>query len=252
MRALIRVRKYDTTAMTPTATTPASLLNRHYRLVWWGVLMLLWVPASSLLRDYLNDDLGVNALETLQRTTGRWAVIALILTLAVTPTRRALVRLCRLAKRRWGRRLSDWNTLMRMRRMLGLSCFAYAALHAGVYLAFDLSWDWAFLADDATEKPYILAGALNLFLLALLAATSPDRIRHALKGWWRRIHRLVYVIALLAIAHWVWMLKPGDGRATPYLAALLALLGIRLLYRVGWMTLGEDDGMPAMPRPPQG
>lgn len=227
----------------------------NYRPLWWSTLILLLLPALVLALDYLNSNLGINGLETLERTTGRWAVILLILTLFITPARRVLVQLFRHAGWHWGKRLPDWNFLMHMRRMLGLTCFFYSAAHAWVYLEFDLRWNWIVLSNELNEIPYILAGVINLGLLTLLAVTSSDGMIRLLKRNWRRVHRLVYVIALLAIAHWWWMSKPGDMRSLPYVLLLLILLAYRVLAWKGWLPLPGDDGMPAAPRdssrPPQ-
>ena len=222
---------------------------QYYRALWWAVLMLTLLPAIILALDYLNKNLGVNGLETLERVTGRWAVVLLILTLFITPGRSLLLRLFRLLGWRWGKRQPDWNFMIHMRRMLGLVCFFYGLAHAWVYLEFDLSWDWSALFDDLNEKPYIVAGVINLALLALLAITSPDKMIRMLKRNWRRIHRLIYLIALLSIAHWWWMSKPGDFRSLPYILALLALLAYRLVVWRNWFSGKDaDDGMPVAPR----
>lgn len=218
-------------------------LKRHHTKLWWTVLALVWLPAGMLAYRYVTQDLGLNGLETLERTTGRWAVIWLIVTLTITPARWGMTLTARTFAWPWGKRLPDWNVLMRMRRMIGVSCFGYAALHALIYLEFDLGYEWAFLVQDIAEKPYLLAGLANLMLLALLAATSTDNMMRRLRRNWRRIHRLVYVCALLAVAHWWWMSKPGDLRALPYCIALISLLAWRVPHGLGWLTLPGDDGM---------
>ena len=221
----------------------------YFRPLWWAVLVLALLPAIILVQGYINKNLGINALETLERDTGRWAVILLILTLFITPGRRIMLRLFRRLGWRWGKRLPDWNFMIHMRRMLGLVCFFYGVAHTWVYLEFDLSWNWSAFLDDWNEKPYIVAGVLNLALLTLLAVTAHDEMMRMLKRNWRRIHRLIYLIALLSIAHWWWMSKPGDLRAMPYIAVLLALLAYRLLAWIDWIPLKDhDDGMPAVPR----
>lgn len=222
---------------------------QFFRPLWWAVLALVLLPALTLVLGYSNKNLGVNGLETLERATGRWAVILLILTLFITPGRRLLLHLFRYANFRWGKRLPDWNFLMHLRRMLGLTCFFYGCAHALVYLEFDLAWDWSALSDELHEKPYILAGVVNLCLLALLAITSTDGMVRLLKRNWRRIHRLIYLIALLSIAHWWWMSKPGDLRSLPYVMVLLALLAYRVAAWQGWSSSKNgDDGMVAAPR----
>jgi sulfoxide reductase heme-binding subunit YedZ len=225
-----------------------SLLKRHHTALWWSVLALVWLPAGWLAYRYFTQNLGANGLETLQRTSGYWATIWLIATLSITPARWALTLTARHFAWHRGRRLSDWNVLIRMRRMIGVSCFGYALLHTLIYLEFDLGYDWAFLVEDLAEKPYMLAGAANLALLTLLAVTSTDTMIRRLKRNWRRIHRLIYVCALLAVAHWWWMSKPGDLRALSYCLALIALLVWRIPHSLGWLKLQGDNGMEAPER----
>jgi len=225
-----------------------TVLKRHHTAIWWIVLVLVWLPAAVLAYSYVTQRLGTNGLETLERTSGRWAVIWLIATLSITPARWGLTLTARLFACSWGKRLPDWNVLMRMRRMIGLSCFGYAVLHVLIYLEFDLGYDWALLTEEIAEKPYLLAGAANFALLSLLTVTSTNGMMRRLKRNWRRIHRLVYACAFLAIAHWWWMSKPGDLRALPYCIALILLLAWRVPHWLGWLKLPGDNGMEAPER----
>lgn len=227
----------------------SDFLKRHYAGIWWSVLFIIWLPAALLAQGYFTHDLGTNGLETLERTTGRWAFIWLVVTLLITPLRWALTLAARSLSWSWGKRLPDWNILMRLRRMIGMSCFGYAVLHALVYLEFDLGYQWDFLADDLGQKPYILVGFANLLLLALLAVTSFDVMVRRLKQNWRRIHRLVYLVGILAVAHWWWMSKPGDLRALPYIVIMFSLLAWRIPHLLGWLKLPDDDGMETRERP---
>lgn len=232
-------------------TPPLKTWPYHfYRPLWWFVFILLLLPAITLLLGYIDNDLGTNGLETLERVSGRWAMILLILTLFITPGRRMLLRLFRRIGWRWGKRLPDWNFLVHMRRMLGMTCYFYSCIHTWIYFEFDLGWDWSALSDEMNEKPYILAGVISFVLLTLLAITSPDVMIRKLKRNWRRIHRLIYLIALLSIAHWWWMSKQGDLRSIPYIIVLLALLLHRILVWWGYCPLvnDKDDGMAAAPR----
>ena len=162
------------------------------------------------------------------------ALQLLVLTLCVTPRRRVLSGAAIATQRRWGKRLADWNWLVRLRRPLGLWSFAYAALHAAFYLHFDLGYDAAAALDEVQQKPYLLAGLGTLLLLLLLALTSPQAMVRRLGRQWRRLHRLVYVAALLALLHFWWLVKPGLWTPWPETLALGLLLG----YRAGlWVSL---------------
>ena len=230
--------------------TPAKIsatINAHFTQLWWSIFLLSLLPGMVLLFKLATNQLGTNPLETLTRSSGRWAVIFLIITLTVTPARRLLVRFCAWRKLPWGKRLPDWNFLIRLRRMLGLWCYAYACFHVWVFLEYDLGYDWALLGEELGEKPYILAGVVAFLLLTPIAATSTDGMMRHLRRHWRRIHRLTYVVAILACLHWWWMSKPGDYRAMPYIVLLLGLLFYRLAVWRGWCPLprSDDDGMEA-------
>ncbi len=223
---------------------PARWLKEHYRQVWWLIFALSAIPGMLLLQRYLTDDLGINPLETLLHTTGRWALTFLILSLTITPLRRGVASLSRHLHARYGKRLSDWNWIIRLRRMLGLYSFFYGFLHGLVYLFFDLALDWSWAIQDLREKPFILAGLAALLLLSLLAATSTDGMIRRLGKSWRRIHRLVYAIAVLALLHFWWLSKVGVYEPLPYSIIIVALLGYRFLAHHGLVIRqARDDGM---------
>jgi len=215
-----------------------------YRATWWSLFALLGLPLADLALRAATGGLGVNPLEALLRGTGRWALIALLLSLTITPLRRALAAAARARRARWGRRLSDWNWIVRLRRMIGLYSFFYACVHVGVYLHFDLGWDWSSVLMEVREKPYLLAGAFALALLAPLAATANDAVMRLMGRNWRRLHRLSYFVAVVALAHFWWLVKVGEQRALPYTIAAIALLGYRVLARYGFLVpRPKDDGM---------
>ena len=227
-------------------------INAHFTKLWWSIFLLSILPGAVLVLKLRTHNLGTNPLEMLSRGSGRWAVIFLIITLAITPARRLLTRFCKWRQLAWGKRLPDWNVLIRLRRMLGLWCYAYACFHAWVFLEYDLGYDWRLLGEELVEKPYILAGVMTLILLTPIAATATDGMMRRLRRHWRRLHRLTYVVAILACLHWWWMSKPGDFRAMPYIALLLVLLLYRLLVWGGWCALPRDDGMESPVRDPVG
>jgi sulfoxide reductase heme-binding subunit YedZ len=219
-------------------------LKSHYRRVWWLVFIASAWPVTWLAWRYAQDDLGVNGLQTLQFTTGDWALNFLILTLAVTPLRRLLAWSSRHMHLAFGKRLADWNWIIRLRRQLGLWCFAYALAHGFVYLHFDLGYEWSWLVDEIGEKPFLLAGATGLALLIPLAATSTNAAMRALGPNWRRLHRLTYALALVAVAHYWWLTKPGLLAPLPATLLIAGLLGYRVLAHYGLpFRMPIDDGM---------
>lgn len=163
-----------------------------------------------------NDQLGANPVETLSHRTGDWSLRFLLLTLAVTPLRR----------------LTGWNGLQRFRRMLGLFAFFYVCLHFSVYLIFDQFFDLSAIIADVAKRPYITVGFAAFVLLVPLAATSTNRMIKRLGRNWQRLHRLVYLIAILGVLHYGWLVKADISEPLMYSGILAVLLGYRWWWRI--------------------
>jgi sulfoxide reductase heme-binding subunit YedZ len=221
----------------------AAWLKARLTAVWWFVFACAALPGLSLANAYCTATLGPNPLETLLHTTGRSALVLLALSLTITPLRKFLSSVSRLTRRRFGKRLADWNWLVRMRRMLGLWCFAYAIAHAWLFLELDLGGDWSRGWSELLEKPYLGVGALALALLIPLAATSTAGMMRRLGGHWRRLHMLTYAVAVLGLLHFWWLVKPGNWGPLPDTLVLGGLLGYRLLLALGALERWEGyDG----------
>jgi methionine sulfoxide reductase heme-binding subunit len=197
-----------------------------------GSFAMCLAPALWLAGEWLTQSLGINPLNRLLHATGIWALVMLALTLAVTPARRLSVWLSQAVHARYGKRLSDWNWLVKLRRQWGLFVFFYASLHLAVYLAFDigiaLPRGFDALREDVIERPFILLGFAAFFLLVPLAATSNQGAMRRLGRAWKPLHRLSYVVAVLALVHFWSQAKVGDWHALPYTVAIGALLAWRL------------------------
>jgi sulfoxide reductase heme-binding subunit YedZ len=171
------------------------------------------VAAASL---WNADTLGANPAEYLIRATGDWTLRFLCITLAVTPLRV----------------MTGTPALARFRRMFGLFMYFYVVLHLLSYSWFDMGFDVADIAKDIAKRPFILVGFSAFVLLTPLAATSFNRAVKALGARrWQALHKLVYVIAGLAILHFFWMRagKNNFAEVAVYAAILGFLLGWRLL-----------------------
>lgn len=171
-------------------------------------------PIAVLLYGAVAGTLGANPAEYLIRATGNWTLRFLCVVLAVTPLRV------------W----TGWSALARWRRMLGLFVFFYASLHLLCYAWFDMGFVLADIAADVPKRPFIWAGFAAFVGLALLASTSFNRAIRALGGRrWQALHRLVYVIAGLALLHFFWMRagKNDFSDVAVYGAIVVALLGWR-------------------------
>ena len=182
-----------------------------------AVFLLSLLPLARLFLLGFAGELGANPVEFVTRSTGTWALVMLCLTLAVTPLRR----------------LSGWNALVRLRRMLGLFAFFYASLHFTVFLWLEHWFDLAAMLLDVLERPFVTAGFLAFLLMVPLAATSTQAMVRRLGSRWLTLHRLVYLIAPLAVLHFWWH-KAGKNDFTEpavYGAVIALLLAARLVGR---------------------
>jgi methionine sulfoxide reductase heme-binding subunit len=178
--------------------------------------VLCLIPLGQLGYRYYSDDLTANPIEFITRFTGSWALLILLASLAVTPLRK----------------LTGWNELIKLRRMLGLFAFFYAALHFTTYMVLDLFFDFAAIGKDILKRPYITVGFTALVLMIPLALTSNAAMIRRLGKRWQQLHYLVYVIAILGVVHFYWLVKADIRRPVQYGAALALLLGFRLAVRL--------------------
>jgi sulfoxide reductase heme-binding subunit YedZ len=178
------------------------------------VFLTALLPLGMLLYGALTDGLGANPIEFITHRTGTWTFNFLLITLAVTPLRK----------------LSGWHWLMRLRRMLGLFCFFYAALHFTTYLWLDQFFDLQAIARDIVKRPFITVGFAAFVLLLPLALSSNNRAIRLLGGRrWQALHRSVYLVGLLATMHYFWLVKIT---AIAYPLIYAVLLGVLLVWRL--------------------
>jgi sulfoxide reductase heme-binding subunit YedZ len=173
-----------------------------------AVVAVVSLPAAALAIGFLRGALGPDPIEELTHETGAWALRFLLASLAVTPARRLL----------------GLPGLAPYRRTLGLAAFGYAFLHVATYAALDWFFDWAEIWEDVAERPYVTAGFAAFVALVPLAVTSTRAAMRRLGGpRWRRLHRLAYLAAGLAVVHFLWLVKK-DLREPAIYAGLLAVL----------------------------
>jgi sulfoxide reductase heme-binding subunit YedZ len=188
------------------------------RLLWSKtvVFTLALLPLLKLLLNAFQDDLGANPIEKITHLTGFWTLTFLLISLTATPIRK----------------LSGWFWPIRLRRMLGLFAFFYACLHFLTYLVLDQFFDWSAIWADIAKRPYITIGFSAFVGLLPLAITSIDKITRKIGGKnWRRLHSLIYPIAIAGVVHFIWLVK--KDLTTPLIFALLLtlLLSARLVVR---------------------
>lgn len=156
--------------------------------------------------------LGANPVEELIHRFGIWGLRFLLITLAVTPLRQ----------------LTGWNWLIRFRRMFGLFAFFYILMHFLSYAGIDQRFDLAAIFEDVAKRPFITIGFTAFLLLIPLAVTSTNGMMKRLGRRWQKLHRLVYVIAILGAWHFYWQVKLDTLEPLVYTAILAVLLGYRI------------------------
>jgi sulfoxide reductase heme-binding subunit YedZ len=159
-------------------------------------------------------DLGANPIEWITRSTGTWALIFLCITLTMTPLRL----------------ITGWAAWIKLRRMLGLFCFFYAAIHFSIWFWLDQNLDLQAMWADVIKRPFITMGFTSFILLIPLALSSNRWSLRRLGKRWSTLHQLIYVIACTAIIHYWWHKAGKNDLDTVmiYAAVILVLLAFRL------------------------
>jgi sulfoxide reductase heme-binding subunit YedZ len=191
-----------------------------------GLAPLAWMICGAL--QLFGASLGADPVKKLEHECGKTALNFLLLTLSVTPVRT----------------LTGLPQLLRLRRMLGLFAFFYAVVHFSVYLVLDLELNFPLVGADIVKRPYITVGFTALLLLVPLALTSTNGMMRRLGRRWQSLHRLIYLIAALAVWHFYWQVKRDVREPLLYIGILALLLAYRL---VRWRARRAARGAHATP-----
>ena len=179
----------------------------------WPLYIVGFFPAGFYFYWAVTNQLGADPLKALEHQLGIWALQLLIATLLVTPLRNLL----------------NLN-LIKYRRAIGLLAFFYTCLHLLTYLWLDQQWGWGAILKDITKRPYIIIGMLAFLGLVPLAVTSNNAsIRRLGAAGWKKLHKLVYLIAILGAVHYLLLVKAWPLEPFVYLGIILILLGYRFL-----------------------
>lgn len=191
------------------------------RFITWlrvGTCAAALVPATRLVIAFYTDDLTANPIEFITRQTGFWALTLLVASLAVTPLRR----------------ITGWNEVIRLRRMLGLFAFFYGTLHLLTWIVLDKFFDVEIMIEDITTRRFITIGMLTWVLLLPLALTSTKGMIRRLGRRWQTLHQLAYVAAIAGVIHFWWLVKVDLFEPQMFAATLAVLFGIRAWWT--WRT----------------
>jgi len=190
--------------------TEAQLIRRIVKPVLWVAGL---GPLAYQVWAFLTGHLEAEPVKGMEHFTGRTAIIILFITLTITPLRR----------------LTGWNGLIKVRRLIGLFAFFYALIHFSIFLVFDLELSFGDLTKEVVERPWITVGFSALLILAVLAITSPLAMVRRLGGKrWRAIHRLIYLAAILGMVHFFWSQKKDIRLPLIYATVLGAIFAMKL------------------------
>ena len=168
-------------------------------------------PFALLVNGVVSNSLGPDPAEHLMHITGEWVMRFMVLVLLATPLAR-----------------HGWPRLARYRRMLGLYVWFYATVHLLVFAQVFIGWSGDQLVRELVDRPYVLVGFLAWLILVPLGITSVQTIRKRMGRYWRQLHKLTYVVAVLGWLHLFWLSRSDVGNAVLY----GVIFGLLLLYRI--------------------
>ena len=171
----------------------------------------LW-PIYIITYQIIFNQLGPEPVDRIINHFGEWTLIFILLTLSMTPMKKITKSL-------------EW---IKFRRMLGLFAFFYASVHMLSYVGLDYRFDFAPLINDVLKKKFIFIGFSAWLLLIPLAVTSSEKMVRLLKHNWKKIHRLIYVIAIFGVLHFIWLSKTIFFKPLIFLIVLIILLLFRI------------------------
>ena len=180
-----------------------------------SVFILSTIPFLIITYKIFFNKLGPEPVKEITHFTGEWTLIFLCLTLAITPLKK----------------LTNLNFWVKVRRMLGLFVFFYASLHLLTYVGIDYRFSLQPIFDDVVKKKYIFVGFAAWILLIPLTITSSQKMMFLLKQNWKKLHRLIYVIAILGSLHFIWLSKTIYFKPLIYFVLITVLLVLRINFK---------------------
>ena len=181
-------------------------------------LLCLW-PLYSIIYQIFYNKLGAEPVDKIINHFGEWSLIFIFLTLSMSPLKK----------------ITNSLIWIKFRRMLGLFVFFYASIHMLSYVGIDYRFDLEPLINDVLKKKFIFIGFSAWLLLIPLAITSSDKMVKILKQNWKKIHRLIYVIGIFGVLHFIWLSKTIFFKPLIFLVILIILL----LFRVNFKKLSS-------------
>ena len=178
----------------------------------FSIFVLSFFPFALIFYKIFYNKLGPEPVKEITHFTGEWTLIFICLTLAMSPLKR----------------FTNFTFWIKIRRMLGLFVFFYATLHLLTYIGIDYRFDWKPIIEDVFKKKYVFIGFSAWLLLLPLAATSSKKMVKILKKNWKKLHKLIYVIAIFGSLHYIWLSKTIFFKPLIYTFIIFLLLILRI------------------------
>ena len=180
-----------------------------------SIFFLSLIPLILIVYKTFTNNLGPKPIKEITHHTGEWALLFIVFTLAMSPLKK----------------ITNLNIWISFRRMLGLFAFFYASLHLMTYVGLDYRFDLVSISRDILTKKFIFIGFAAWLLLVPLAITSSKKMMGILKHNWKKLHKLIYIIAIFAVVHFIWLVKRDLTEPLIYLFIILALLAFRINFK---------------------
>src|SRR5210317_383330 len=190
-----------------------NIFNEKNIKTWFFILSL--IPLIIILYRIFFNQLGPEPIKEITHHTGEWTLLFLIFTLSMTPLKK----------------LTNLSIWISFRRMFGLFAFFYASLHLITYVGLDYRFDLNSISKDVLTKKFIFIGFAAWLLMVPLAITSSKKMMNLLKHNWKKLHKLVYVISIFGVIHFIWLVKKDLTEPLIYLAIIILLLAFRVDYK---------------------
>ena len=179
------------------------------------IFFLSSIPFIIIIAKIFLDQLGPEPIKEITHHTGEWTLLFLVLTLSMSPLKR----------------FTNLNIWISIRRMLGLFAFFYASLHMFTYVGLDYQFDLSAISKDILTKKFIFVGFAAWFLMIPLALTSSKKMMSILRKNWKKLHRLIYLISILGVIHFLWLVKKDLTEPLIYLLIIIILLILRINFK---------------------
>lgn len=179
------------------------------------IFFLSSIPFITIIAKIFLDQLGPEPIKEITHHTGEWTLLFLVFTLSMSPLKR----------------FTNLNIWISIRRMLGLFAFFYASLHMLTYIGLDYQFDLSAISKDILTKKFIFVGFAAWFLMIPLALTSSKKMMSVLRKNWKKLHRLIYLISILGVIHFLWLVKKDLTEPLIYLLIIIILLILRINFK---------------------